>query len=56
MLKMLKTLWANLLDNRSDMDKYLGSATDLQDLEHRQKMINRGQAPFQQYETYKRYL
>ena len=30
-------------------DKYLANSTDLVDLEHRQRRIQRGQAPFQSY-------
>jgi hypothetical protein len=33
--------------SRKDVDTYLSGATDLQDLETRQRLIERGQAPFQ---------
>lgn len=45
MLNLLKSLF----DNRSDEERYLARAQDIYDLENRQKMLNRGEAPFQKY-------
>lgn len=45
MLKLIKSLF----DNRSDEERYLANAHDIYDLENRQRMLNRGDAPFQKY-------
>ncbi len=45
MLNFIKSLF----DNRSDEERYLSRAHDIYDLENRQRMLNRGDAPFQKY-------
>lgn len=45
MRKFIKSLF----DKRSDEERYLANAHDIYDLENRQQMLNRGEAPFQKY-------
>ena len=45
MRKFIKSLF----DTRSDEERYLANAHDIYDLENRQQMLNRGEAPFQKY-------
>jgi len=47
MLKLLKLLKPSSL--LSQDEKYLSKSTSLEDLEHRQKSLSRGEAPFQIY-------
>lgn len=46
MIKLLKRLFVVKTD-RDVAHEYLGAATDLVDLERRQRQIDRGQAPWQ---------
>ena len=46
-LTQMLNLIKNFFDNRSEDERYLARAQDVYDLEHRQKRLNRGEAPHQ---------
>lgn len=47
MKKILKLLFSN--STETSADTYLANSISLEDLERRQKLISRGEAPFQKY-------
>lgn len=47
MTKLFKLLFGSLKSERDIRDEYFSSAVSLQDLERRQRQVDRGQAPWQ---------
>lgn len=45
MKKLMKLFYKKI--NQTDEEKYLSESTSLEDIEYRQRLISRGEAPFQ---------